>query len=446
MITSHNVSLVILSVVIAIITCFGFVGRKLAESALRKSEARNRALINAIPDLMIRMTKNGTYLDFKPAKDFKTIRLGGEMIGKNLYEVMPLEVARQRMHYVEQALQTGNTQIYEFQFTIDGNIHYEEARIVVSGEDEVLSIIRDISYRKQAEEALKKAYDELEIRVEERTTELRNTNDRLLVEITERKRVEAEISKLNEDLKSWTIQLEAANKELEAFSYSVSHDLRAPLRAINGFSRILLQEHAPGLAPEAKRYLQLVKDNAQQMGCLVDDLLTFSRLSRSALKKQLVHPENLVRQVLANLREEQQNRHVEISISEMPACQADPALLKQVWVNLLANALKFTRQREVARISVGYQQIDNERVYFVKDNGVGFDMRYGHKLFGVFQRLHRAEEYEGTGVGLAIVQRIIHRHSGRAWAEAEVNVGAAFYFTLGGDILDDRNPGRNPAS
>jgi PAS domain S-box-containing protein len=264
-------------------------------------------------------------------------------------------------------------------------------------------------------------------------------------EIVERKRAEEEIKKLNHHLELRAAELEAANKELEAFSYSVSHDLRAPLRAMHGFSRILLNEYPPQLAPEAKRYLHMIRDNAQQMGCLIDDLLTFSRLSRSPLKKQPVAPTAVVCQVLADLRHEQQDREFEISIGDLPLCQADPVLLKQVWVNLLTNALKFTRGREVTQIEIGYEQ-PSDPIYFVKDNGVGFDMQYAHKLFGVFQRLHLAEEYEGTGVGLAIVQRIVHRHGGRVWAEAEVNKGATFYFTLGGDIRDDPDSGRNSVS
>ncbi len=270
--------------------------------------------------------------------------------------------------------------------------------------------------------------------------------EQVQTELTERKRAEAEIKKLNQDLQRRAVELEAANKELEAFSYSVSHDLRAPLRAINGFSRILVNEYAPQIAPEAGRYLQMVRHNAQQMGCLVDDLLAFSRLSRSPLNKQLVASTDLVRQVLADLEHEQENRHVEILLSELPTCQADPALLKQVWVNLITNALKFTRLSEVARIEVGCQQTHSAAIYFVKDNGVGFDMQYAHKLFGVFQRLHRAEDYEGTGVGLAIVQRVIHRHGGRVWAEAEINKGATFYFSLEEDIYNDRNCGRNSVS
>jgi len=166
-------------------------------------------------------------------------------------------------------------------------------------------------------------------------------------------------------------------------------------------------------------------------------LLTFSRLSRQPLNKEPVVPANLVRRVLSDLSGEQEGRQVEIVVGELPTCQADPGLLKQVFANLLSNALKYTRQRDVARIEVGCAAQDGATVYFVKDNGAGFDMRYADKLFGVFQRLHRAEEFEGTGVGLAIVQRIIHRHGGRIWAEAEVDKGATFYFTLEGEGLHD---------
>ncbi len=246
-------------------------------------------------------------------------------------------------------------------------------------------------------------------------------------------------------------QLEAANKELEAFSYSVSHDLRAPLRAMDGFSRILVEEYGSQIDPEARRYLHIVRDNTKQMGRLVDDLLAFSRLSRQAPQVHPLAPAELARDALKDLRAEQEGRQVDIIFGELPVCQADSALLKQVFFNLLSNALKFTRKREVAVIEIGSTTISDcklriadlpdppiqsaipnlkSAVYFVRDNGVGFDMQYAHKLFGVFQRLHRSEEYEGTGVGLAIVQRIIHRHGGRVWAEAAVEQGATFYFTI----------------
>jgi light-regulated signal transduction histidine kinase (bacteriophytochrome) len=230
-----------------------------------------------------------------------------------------------------------------------------------------------------------------------------------------------------------TAQLEAANYELEAFSYSISHDLRAPLRAINGFARIFLEEYAPHLADDAQEYLQLIRDNAQHMGQLIDDLLAFARLSRQPLSKQPVAPADLVRQTLNELRDLQGERRIDFRIEHLPLCQADPTLLKQVFINLLANAIKFTNRRAVAVITVGCRKEQGESVYFVQDNGVGFNMAYVDKLFGVFQRLHHADEYEGTGVGLAIVQRIIHRHGGRIWAEATVNQGATFSFTLGGE-------------
>jgi PAS domain S-box-containing protein len=288
----------------------------------------------------------------------------------------------------------------------------------------------DITGRKRAEEELRRHREHLEELVAARTAEL----DKRIAESEGLNRAMTnlleDLQAANCNLEEATQKLEEANAELESFAYSVSHDLRAPLRAVDGFSRILQGEYAPELSPEARRYLDLVRDNARQMGQLIDDLLAFSRLSRKPLTKHSVSPADLARQVLEDLRQEQEGRQVEIIIDDLPTCQADPSLLKQVYVNLLSNALKYTRKREVTRIQVGYQVQDNQPVYYVKDNGVGFDMRYADKLFGVFQRLHRAEEYEGTGVGLAIVQRIIRRHGGHIWADAGVDEGAAFYFTI----------------
>jgi PAS domain S-box-containing protein len=238
-------------------------------------------------------------------------------------------------------------------------------------------------------------------------------------DITERKQAEA--------------ALKDANRELESFSYSVSHDLRAPLRSIDGFSRILVEDYEPILPDEAKRYLQIVRKGTVQMGQLIDDLLDFSRMGRKPLRVQPIRPASVAYEALDGLRFELNDRPVELVIGELPGCQADLALLRQVFTNLLSNALKYTRGREPARIEVGAlaeSVSDTERTYFVRDNGVGFDMIYAPKLFGVFQRLHRSEDYEGTGVGLALVQRIIHRHGGRVWAEAALDQGATFWFTL----------------
>jgi PAS domain S-box-containing protein len=256
-------------------------------------------------------------------------------------------------------------------------------------------------------------------------------------DITELKCAEREVRRLNADLEQRQVALQAANRELEAFSYSISHDLRAPLRAIDGFSRILIKDFQAELAPAAVRYLQLVRDSTQQMGQLVDDLLEFSRLSRQQPKKQSVDMEGLVRTTMMDLLLEYTERQVQVNIGTLPVCQADPILLKQVIVNLCSNALKFTAMHEVAQITVDSQQTSEGCVYSIADNGVGFDMRYVDKLFGVFQRLHRAEDFEGTGVGLAIVHRIIHRHGGRIWVESEVDKGTTFYFTLGEDVADD---------
>ena len=239
-----------------------------------------------------------------------------------------------------------------------------------------------------------------------------------------------ELAKLNEQLRDKAAQLEAANKELESFSYSVSHDLRAPLRAISAFSNDLLAEHAPQMQPEGKELLERIVSSGQRMTQIIDDLLRLSQLGRQRLSKQPVNISNLVRAVLDELRTEQARRDIQFHIRDLPDCVADPSLLKQVLINLLSNALKFTRQKAIAVVEVGCSVQSGEEVYFVRDNGAGFNMRYAQNLFGVFQRLHGEQEFEGTGVGLSIVHRIIQRHGGRLWAEAEVDKGATFYFTL----------------
>ncbi|MFZ0845070.1 MAG: ATP-binding protein [Pseudolabrys sp.] len=251
---------------------------------------------------------------------------------------------------------------------------------------------------------------------------------------TDQMRYENEQKRYEHILEEKNGELLAAVKELDAFTYSVSHDLRAPLRAVDAFTQILLNEHGADLAPEPREYLQLVRDNTVQMGNLIDDLLAFARLGRQPLTKQAVTLGPIVGQVLTQQRALSGERAVDVKVADLPPVSGDPALLKQVLVNLIGNAFKYTKRRADAAIEIGSDDVDGERVFFVRDNGAGFNMEYAGQLFKVFQRLHRVEEFEGTGVGLAIVQRIINRHGGRVWADATVGEGATFYFTLGAHV------------
>jgi light-regulated signal transduction histidine kinase (bacteriophytochrome) len=257
---------------------------------------------------------------------------------------------------------------------------------------------------------------ELEQRVDERTQQLRTAH--------------AELQKTNAELLQLTSELQAANRELEAFSYSVSHDLRGPLRAIDGFSSILLEDYADTLEAEGQQLLHMVRKNILRMNQLIDDLLAFSRVSRQELKMSEICMEELVSAVVEELRTTAANDRRQLHIQRLPPARGDPAMIRQVLVNLLSNAIKFSRHKETPVIELSARVDATHNLYCLKDNGAGFDMRYADKLFGVFQRLHSEREFEGTGVGLAIVQRIIQRHGGQVWAEAKIGEGATFYFTL----------------
>jgi len=241
---------------------------------------------------------------------------------------------------------------------------------------------------------------------------------------------ERDLRQVNEKLVASNEQLAAANADLETFSYSVAHDLRSPIRQIAGFSKILLEEYGPQLPDEARRYLEKVGQGAQQMGCLVDDLLHLAQVGRQALSQQWVSLNSLFAAAVELLRPECAGRNIEWRLGDLGTVECDQGLMKQALVNLLSNAIKYTRPRDSAMIEVGRTIVNGERAFFVRDNGVGFDMQYAGKLFGVFQRLHPASQFEGTGIGLATVERIIRKHGGRIWAQAEPDVGATFFFTL----------------
>ena len=248
-------------------------------------------------------------------------------------------------------------------------------------------------------------------------------------DITQQKRTDQEIKQLNADLEGNIALLETTNKELESFSYSISHDLRAPLRSINGYSHIILEEHEAELNEELRRLLEKIRGNSNRMGILIDNLLEFSRLGRRRVMKFPVNLTELVQRVVDDLDEGHRGR-ARIHIGSLRPAEGDPVLLYQVFVNLVTNAIKYSRKKEAPQIEIGSSENDGTNVYFVSDNGAGFNMDYAHKLFGVFQRLHNNEEFEGTGVGLAIVQRIIVKHGGRVWAEGCLNEGATFFFSL----------------
>jgi PAS domain S-box-containing protein len=507
--------------------------RKQAEAALYKSEATNRALLHAIPDMMLRMKRDGTFIDYKMAKNFSAAVSPEVFLGKKLTDILPDSIALTGMQKIEQALQTGAVQIHEYQLLSDETLSDYESRIVVCGEDEVLCIIRDISDRKRFEQeiiqlnqALEQQNRNLEALIEQRTAELVTfinslpdyicvveredlrisfCNDLLaqMVGATTRHEVQGktvfecfpsenaayfaeqnrqvfatgeplhlqesielptgvlyvdtykiplkkpngevyaligsarnitELVQARQALTNRTVQLEAINQELESFSYSVSHDLRAPLRHVTGFVAALEQQLARnGALTDSKvnHYLRVIQDSSKRMGQLIDGLLTLSRVGRRQLTLQSVNLNQLV-QIAIELIEHQAvvalSQPIEFVVGELPTVTGDSSLLQQVFSNLIDNAVKFSRLSHPPRVEVG---VLPDGTIFVKDNGVGFQMEYADQLFGAFQRLHASTDFEGTGIGLAIVQRIIHRHEGKIWVESQPNQGACFYFNLG---------------
>ena len=369
---------------------------KLREAeARRQSEARHQAILEAIPDMMFRLSRDGTYLDFSSAHD-DTFIPREKIIASNLRDVgFPPQMVEMELAAIARALETGRMQTIEYSLPMPAGLRHYEARFVRSGPDEVVAIARDVTARKQQEQEISDLNTDLERRVTERTE-----------------------------------QLAIANRELEAFSYSVSHDLRAPLRHVSGFTGMLLQSPSIAKDEQARRLASHAEAAARRMGELIDNLLSFSRMGREPLKFERVPLQALIEEAREELRDEIGLRRIEWKIAPLPEVMGDPAMLRQVISNLLHNAVKYTRTRAAAHIEIGSREEGGEIVVFVRDNGVGFDMDYVGKLFGVFARLHSDEEFEGTGIGLANVRRIISRLGGRTWAEGRVNEGATIYFSL----------------
>jgi PAS domain S-box-containing protein len=378
--------------------------RKRAEQALTVREQEYRTLLENIPELLVRYDTDLRRIYVNPAWEKASGLSAVDVVNVPAADIphVPNPIAPEYRAKLLEVLDTGTPQAIEFTSVNAHGVRlflqyaivpeYDQYGKVVS----VLAAGHDLTDRKLAEEEVRKLNEELEQRVLDRTA-----------------------------------QLEAANKELEAFAYSVSHDLRAPLRHIGGFLELLQKRTAAALDERSQHYMTTISDAARRMGTLIDDLLSFSRMGRHEMSRMQVDLGSLTREVILEIEPEAGGRAVRWQVADLPVVTGDRSMLRIVLVNLISNALKFTQPREQAEIEIGYTPgRGTETIVFIRDNGVGFDMNYAGKLFGVFQRVHRADEFEGVGIGLANVRRIINRHGGRTWAEGEVDHGATFYFSL----------------
>jgi len=374
--------------------------QKLAQEKIRLSEERYRNILQVAP-VGIAIHHKDKIVFINPAGlEIFGAKTTDQLIGKKIKSFIHPEKRKKFINRIQRLLK-GEQGLYPVEdryIRLDGSVIDVEAiatLVTYNDEPAVQVIITDITERKRTREQLLQFNAELELKVKERTA-----------------------------------QLEASNNELEAFSYSVSHDLRAPLRHINGYVNLLNERFRDELPEKAQHYLATVTDASRQMGTLIDDLLQFSRNSRQELHQTTIEMNHIVKEVLETIKPDINDRNIKWSVQELPQIYGDYALLKQVWVNLLDNAIKYTRNKKSAEITIGFIEENKNFVFFVRDNGVGFNMKYAHKLFGVFQRLHSQAEFEGTGIGLANIQRIINKHNGQVWAKAELDKGATFFFSL----------------
>ena len=395
---------------------------KLKEESLIKSEQRFRQLLEAVPDSMIivnakneiELTTSQTEIHFGYNKN--------ELKGKKIEMLLPDAHLISHKVFSNIELKDGIASVKKEAIELqgrrkDGSLFPVEVTLsVIDGEEGlmIISAIRDITEKKKKEVNIIKLNDELEQKVKQRTTELEKIRSHLEEEVSKR-----------------TLEIKMSNQELEAFSYSVSHDLRAPLRAIAGYSTILQEDYLGQVDEEGQRVIQIIIRNVTRMQKLIDDMLRFSRLTRQEISMSSINMKALFKEAYQRLLQaEPATRDIEFKISDIPDTKGDHAMISQMITNLVSNALKYTRLRKKAVIEVGSKTVDNMNIYFIKDNGVGFDEHYKDKLFEVFQRLHKDAEFEGTGVGLAIVQRVIFKHGGQVWGESSQGEGATFYFTL----------------
>lgn len=366
-------------------------GRKRAEAALRESERTNLAILNALPDLMFHINKEGLFIRYRAKHENGLALAPDQFIGKKITEVLPAEAADIGLRAVRMAIATGEMQIFEYRLAAEDTERFFEARVVKLREDEALAIVRDISKRKKAEH---------------------------------------EMSLSQEKLKAQSRRLFNAKKELETFSYSVSHDLRAPLLSIDGFSQVLMRQYGDKLDKRGQDYLLRLKEATKHAIQLIEELLKLSRLTKAEIKREKINLSELALGIAEALKVEKPERQVEFVIADNVHAEGDGRLVRVLMENLLGNAWKFTSKRKRARIEFGIEERKGKTLFFVQDNGAGFDMTKADSLFLPFKRLHKESQFAGTGIGLATVRKIVERHGGQVWAEGEVDKGAVFYFTL----------------
>jgi|SRR5579871_204659 signal transduction histidine kinase len=405
-------------------------------ASLGRLTADNQGQHDLIKNISVSIQEQITLLD-QAMNEAQTAAQNGR--SQNMTTIFPTDVKLPAL--LDKFESTEHELLKERTSAVEKNARWSLLFIISTGILSVTSLLlsayhvqREILERARIESGLLRARELMGTQLDQQKTELEHAVEDLHTQIVARKKADEELRQLNaileERIAERTKELEEKNRELESFNYSVSHDLRAPLRHMDGFSKILEEEYREQLPEEAKQHLNRIRLAASRMSMLVDDLLALSRLGRQPVKCKRVSLDEMLEDVKSAYAEEEKSREIIWKTSPMPAVEADPGLLRQVLTNLISNALKFTRQKSPAIIEVGCREEGNRVTVFVKDNGAGFDPKFADKLFGVFQRLHRQDEFEGTGIGLAIVARIIQKHGGRVWAESAPDRGATFYFTL----------------